>query len=301
MKKPQLRMDMETIDAGTDGYYAGLKIVTEYMEKCWNNFPFSNSQTQQRDTCIKTLYGRAILAMRSLEKLDSPSFMQTILAVYRSLFEVTVDLILIHYDKSTLSAEKMLVWAESEAIRGFEEIVEFYQQRGLAIPEKFRNRELSYKTQKIHIDELRKKYWPLNDPTKAKHPTRWTWDKDRHKKHETNFLWEIKQADELHGDKVKEEMDTSLEEIYFTDYRYLSWFVHSNVSSVWNRPPEYYHLECGQAFKKCAELGMLCTEITLNDFGLAAHNEDLKETLKKIKEQRALNVLQRIWAVQSKE
>lgn len=290
MRKTQVSMDMETINAGTEGFYTGLKIVSEYLTKCQEdliNPVLSTPESELRDRAIKTLYVRVVLLMQALERLNHFSFVQSSLSTTRSLLELVVDLILLHCDKTNLTAEKMNAFAELDKWHGSGKIVVFFTEKGLPVPDKYQIRELTYHTQSARIDNLKKQYW--ND----KNVRRWSGRK--------GILDDIKEADRLYGQSIIDEIDMSLEELYLAEYKFLSWSVHSNTDQFWDAIPQAYYLACGTAFDLSATLGMLCVKIVLNDFGLSAHIPGLKEKWDQIKEKRAINVLSRINSIDANE
>ncbi len=290
MSQNHLSMDLETINAATEGYFAGLKIVSEYLTKCQEdliNPVLSTSESELRDSAIKTLYVRAVLWVQALERLNHYSHVQSSLSATRSLLELVVDLILLHCDKTNLTAEKMNAFAELDKWRGCRNVVEFFTQKGLPIPDKYQIRELTYHTQDARMDSLKKQYW------NNKNVRRWSG--------RNGILEDIKEADRLYGQSITDEIGISLEELYLAQYKFLSWSVHSNTGQFWDAIPQAYYLACGTAFDLSATLGMLCVKIVLNDFGLSAHLPELGEKWDQIKERRAVNVLSRIQSINANE
>lgn len=160
-------------------------------------------------------------------------------------------------------------------------IVDFYDKKGIPVPDVYEAQKYLYENEKAVTDHIRRTLWPnKKDPRKAEHPKRWTGN--------GNLFDDIKTVDELFGSVVKDEIGLPLAEYYRTEYRKMNWQIHSGVSSFWNIPPQAYYLMCGFGFKVCADFGMLCTKIILTDFGFTVAIDDLSQKWKEIQNQRDL-------------
>jgi hypothetical protein len=69
---------------------------------------------------------------------------------------------------------------------------------------------------------------------------------------------------------IENEMGSSFEEYYRTEYRKINWRIHSGTNVFWNLPAEAYYLICRFGLKSSADLSMLSTKTVFLDF------EDLK-------------------------
>lgn len=273
-------MDIKKSEASAEGFYASTQIVSGYLTDRWNNLinpVLLKHETPNRDACIKSLYLRATAWLKTLTKMDHAVCAQATLAGYRSLIEIVVDLFLLHHDKTNGSGWKVYVWGLSEKLKGAEETLEYYSKNGIPLPEQFEPRRDFIKCEKVNIDNLRKILWPAKDPNKAVHPNRWT---------ERKLADDIKVVDSFYGAIIKDDLGVTLEELYCTQFRYLSWFVHSGTASVFDLPAEHYNLICGLSFKGSADLGMLCAKIVLTDFGLTDHLTGLKDEWARLSELR---------------
>lgn len=269
-------MELKKAEAIADGKFAGIQIVAGYMKDRWNNLIdpiLPNPQTGHRDACIKSLYLRALAWMQTLEKMNHAVCFQAVVSSNRSLLEIAVDLILLHHDKSNHSGWKMYCWGLSEKLKGCEETVSFYQDSNLELPDQYEPRRDFIQREKWNIEHFRKALWP----TKTGHPRRWTGQ---------DLKADIREADRLYGNLVKDELGVILSELYVTEFRQMSWQVHSGIAGVNNLPADTFNLLCGIAFMRSADLGMLSTKIVLNDFGLTAQLPKLRDEWDRLKEGR---------------
>ncbi len=273
-------MNLKESEAMAEGCYVSVQIVAKYMENCLNNLidpVLPNKQTGYRDDCIKSLYLRVLAWLQTLEKMNHAVCSQGVLSGTRSIFEIVVDLILLHQDKTEQSGLKMYWFSQSERLRSAEQTIEYYAKNNHPLPDHYEPRKSFYEQEAFMIKEMRGELWP-DGKGKGKHPNRWTGK---------TFPDDIQQADLFFEKQIRDHLGESLEEMYRTEYKYDSWFVHSGITSVWNLPPEHYNLTCGRSFLKSSDLGMLCVKIILKDFGLTAHLPNLDSEWARLKELRA--------------
>jgi hypothetical protein len=262
------------------GFFQGAQVVQHYMKDRYvliSEAEGKPEETGYKVGCMKRLWIRAYLWMETLAKLNDPLDFQAISIGNRALLEILVDLILLHPDKSHELAAKMFWWGESEKLKASEQIISFYADQGLTVPEEYEAQEVFYKTRKSIIESMRRAHWPQRKNA-TKHPDRWTGN--------SNLFQDIERADQLYGSVVKAEIGSTLVEYYRTQYRKMNWRIHSGVNSVLDPPAESFYLVCGFAFKWCADFAMLSTKITMTDFGLEASVADLELEWENIKRKR---------------
>lgn len=265
------------------GLFQGAQLVSQHMR---DRYPLIESviiksETGHRDAALKGLWMRAYAWLQTIGKLDDPLDFQAISVGNRALLEITVDLILLHHDKTNESGWRMFQWNVSEKMKASEQIVNFYNKQGLSVPDKYEAQESFYKNEKSIVDKIRVTLWPnKKNSSKPIHPERWTGN--------SNLFPDIEKADQLYGSVIKADIGSTLVEYYRTEYRKMNWRIHSGVASFWNQPPEAFNLVSGFGFKWCADFGMLCTKIVLNDFGFDVALECLKQEWANIKNQRDL-------------
>jgi hypothetical protein len=272
---------IEQTKAFATGLYQGTQVVADYMKDRWPtiNAVMTKADTGYRDACIKGLWSRAHAWMQTLVKLNDPLDFQAISVANRALLEITVDLILLHKDKTNGSGWKMHWWGESQKMKSSEQIIRYYQQNGLDVPEQFDAQVEFVRDSKSSIDIMRTALWPnKRDPNQPRHPKRWTGN--------PTLFEDIELADAFYGQQVKADLGSTLVEYYRTEYAKMNWRIHSGVAAFWNQPPEAFNLVAGFGFKWCADFGMLCTKIVLLDFGFGEVLDDLRQEWENLRHQR---------------
>lgn len=284
------KSEIEESKAFATGLFQGAQIVSFYMkDRCpLIRGVIIKSETGHRETCLKGLWMRAYAWMQTLEKLNSPLDFQAVSVANRALLEIAVDLVLLHHDKTNESGWRMFWWSLSEKLKASEQIVNFYTEQGLAVPDTYEAQETFYRDEKSIVESMRITLWPnKKNPSKAVHPDRWTGN--------SNLFPDIEKADELYGSVIKADIGSTLVEYYRTEYRKMNWRIHSGVAGFWNQPPASFNLVCGFALKCCADLGMLCTKIVLADFGFDETLEGLKQEWENIKRKRDFHYIEEMY------
>jgi hypothetical protein len=277
-------MDNETnpnTAALADAFYSAVQIVGEYMKECSGMIEGVRvkADTPHRDASIQGLWFRARAWMQSLEALNHTKHFQAISAANRALLEILVDLILLCHDKTNGAGWKIHQWGISERMKAAEQIVEFFADRTL--PEEFEPQKTFYKNEKGIVDHFRRNLWPYRkDPSKARHPSRWTGNAD--------LSVDIEAADAAYGAEIRSQLGIGLIEYYRTRYRKMNWQIHSGTAGFWDFPPAAFDLVVAFAFQDCADLAMLSTKIVLTDFGFGQAIPDLSERWKTVADKRVL-------------
>ncbi len=286
------QMDIEQSKAFATGLFQGAQIVAQYMKDRYPSISDAEgeSETGYKAGCMKRLWLRAYLWMQTLQRLNDPLDFQAISVGNRALLEILVDLILLHDDTSHELAAKMFWWGESEKLKASEQIVTFYTEKGLSVPDEFEAQEIFYKTKKTNIENMRKTLWP-DRKNPGKHPDRWTGT--------SNLFQDIERADQLFGSVVEAEIGSTLVEYYRTQYRKMNWRIHSGVASLGDQPAEAFYLICGFGFKWCADFAMLSTKITVADFGLSVDLGDLEQEWEGVKRKRDYVYIQELYRFHS--
>ncbi len=275
--------EIEESKAFATGLFQGAQLVSQYMK---DRYPLIEgviirSETGYRETALKGLWMRAYAWMQTIGKLNDPLDFQAISVGNRALLEITVDLVLLHHDKTNGSGWKMFQWNVSEKMKASEQIVNYYKEQGLSVPDTYEAQEIFYRDEKPIVDNIRVTLWPnKKNPSKPMHPDRWTGN--------SNLFPDIEQADQLYGPVIKADIGSSLVEYYRTEYRKMNWRIHSGVAGFWNQPPAAFNLVSGFGFKWCADFSMLCTKIILTDLGFDVALEGLKREWDNIKSHRDL-------------
>lgn len=243
-----------------EAQFQNVEIIFRFAEKYRDSIHsvFPRNELGYRDACIKGLWYRVYCWLESLTKLNSSAYFQAFAAANRGLFEITIDLALLHEDKTNSSGWKMWMWNLSEKLIGAEQLVEYFTNQNLPIPDAYNEQQEFINREKDMILHMRNQLWNTN-----KHPKRWTG--------KGNLFDELKDVDRILGNSVSELFEMSLVQYYRTEYRRMNWFIHSGVSSFWNLPQTAYPNLSIFLLKGCANFGLLSTHIVLKDFGLDEH------------------------------
>jgi len=128
---------IEQTKAFATGLYQGAQVVADYVKERWRLIEgvLPKSQTGHRDACMKGLYARVLAWMQTIVKLNDPLDFQALSIANRALLEITVDLILLHQDKTNSSGWRMHWWGESQKMKSAEQIIRYYESNGLPVPE----------------------------------------------------------------------------------------------------------------------------------------------------------------------
>jgi hypothetical protein len=117
---------------------------------------------------------RVLFWLKTLSRLDEPSDYQAAGASTRACLEVAIDLVLLRHD-STNDFAKMVAWEKSAKVHVAKKLVDYLAETGKPVPPRLVDKEKHYRTQLANVTALRRRYWPnKKDPTKARHPSRWT-------------------------------------------------------------------------------------------------------------------------------
>jgi hypothetical protein len=265
-----------------DAFYAAVQIVAAHMKEHSEKIVtvFCKDETGHRDAAMKGLWLRARAWMQSLEALNNTRHVQAISTANRALLEITVDLILLHHDKTNGLGWKLYQFGMSERMRAAEQLVGFYKEKGKAVPNKHLEVGEYFNREKRLVDDMRRNLWPnKKNPAKAEHPSRWTGSSD--------LSVDIKRADKLFAAEIQKQLGCGLLEYYRTRYRQMNWQIHSGLAGFWNLPPESFDIIAAFALKDCADLAFLCTKIVLTDFGFHVALPNLPEEWDALAEKRA--------------
>lgn len=151
--------------------FQNVEIVFKFADKHLDviNSVFPRSEFGFRDSCIKGLWYRVYCWLESLTKLNSPKDYQAFAAANRGLFEITVDLALLHNDKTNSSGWKMWWWNLSEKLEGAEKLVKYFDELKLKIPDVYSEQQEFINREKHFVLHMRNQLWGIN-----KHPQRWS-------------------------------------------------------------------------------------------------------------------------------
>ena len=202
----------------------------------------------KRIAYIHALFIRAKNWMKSVSKLNQPSDFQPLAAATRALFELNIDMAILHHDANGEWAEKIEAWENSARYKHGECIARYYERKKQPLPEQYADTGAFLNRERDKIEAARLKFWPVKDkPGKGKHPDQWS---------HQNLLAAAIYADEKHG--------TELEEFYETKYRFLCMNVHgSTLAGIKGFGQDGLNRVCSQSLLACSEFGMEISKLAL--------------------------------------
>lgn len=277
--------EIEESKAFAAAHYRGAEIVAHYMKERFSLIEgaLTSSRVGHRESCLKGLWMRACAWMNTLARLNDPLDFQAVSVGNRALLEIAVDLVLLHNDKTNGPGWKMHWWGLSEKLKASEQIIRFYKDKGLPVPDQYEAQEIFLRDESAIVTRMRSTLWP-NRKNPSQHPPRWTGN--------GNLGDDIFEADRLYGPTIEEDLGSTFEEFYRTEYRKMNWRIHSGTAGFWNQPPQAFLLICGFGYKWGADLSMLSTKILLKDFGYVGVLQGLEAEWENINLQRNLAYLE---------
>ncbi|MGI8787444.1 MAG: hypothetical protein ACR2HG_06775 [Pyrinomonadaceae bacterium] len=261
---------IEKCEALAQTYFQNIQLVYEFAENHKHTIMsvISKPDTNYRDDCIKGLWSRIYFWLYSLSRLNATRDFQAFGSANRAILEITIDLVLLHQDKSNSSGWKMYWWSRSEKLQGAEQVIKFFIEANIDIPNIYTEQQNFIKREQPMISHMRKMLW------NGKHPKRWTGNR---------YLSEdVKNADVFWGGKFLEVLNKTLLEYFQTEYKKMNWYVHSGVASFWDLPKESFPIISAFFLKGCSDFASLSTQIVIKDFGLSEHLPNYKQELEKL-------------------
>jgi len=235
-----------------------LSLVAFYMNELHERLLalplFMNHDREKR---ILALYQRSLAWIRTLTVLDKTTYLQAIVASTRALLETTIDIVLMHHDKTTNSSEKMEAWEESGKLKAAQALISYFRRSKKPIPDLY-SQLVSFvdKNQSIILNE-RNIHWPC---TKGKHPERWTGS--------SSLLDDIRIVDKSEKSIFEIELGFCLEEFYEAMFRPLCWNIHgSALGGIRGLNANGFHSIICTSYKWSSDLSMLGAKYVIAEIG----------------------------------
>jgi hypothetical protein len=190
---------------------------------------------------------RVIAWTNTLSKLDEPSDFQAGVVATRTLFEVSVDLTLMHFDPVGSPCAKLEAWEESCKLEAARKIEGHYRRLGASPSARHAPHLRFLIAERSRVEALRATYW------NGKHRLRWTG---------TDLGVDARKASQLFpsGDFAA---------FYETRYPEICWNTHgSGLGGVRNIRPEHFAGLSMLAFQECIHFALVTAEVALRQFGL---------------------------------
>jgi Family of unknown function (DUF5677) len=205
----------------------------------------------QRERAVMTLLYRAIGYLASIRKLNSAMHVQTVSSSTRSLFEIGVDLELLHHDGTDDSVQRLEAFTKVERYRVAQKSVDYFADHPL--PDDYtidvQRALVTNPTQQAEIERLIILYWGRNRAGKLNWPKHWSRFADTRARARTvGGVWEQR---------------------YVRHYYTLSWQIHAGLTGVADLPRRTFDGFSALAHKLATEVILDCFEILGSELHLA--------------------------------
>ncbi len=142
-----------------------LEAVGEYLEQ--DVRPIADRAVSADTVTVIGLFTRALAWTRTLRILRSPEHVQAATAGARALFEICVDLALLHHERTSFPVAMMELWEDSAKLDTAEKVATFY---GNNAPSPLQEARLAFRQSAEIVIARRKALWGIRE-----HPRqRWT-------------------------------------------------------------------------------------------------------------------------------
>ena len=262
----------------------GAEEVNQLLVRCFDTVRIlepSTSPAPDRAYCLKTLWIRAALWMRTVAKLDHPVHIQAMSIANRAMVEFAVDMLLIAVDKTNESGRRLRIWSESERIKHFENVVAHYKRKDQPVPAQFTQSEAAHLVERDAINKERVSLWATaKNPERPRHPERWTMN---------NLFEDMERLDscEVARPIIEMSIRMKLADYYREEMKPINWSIHSGVVGLWKDDDLailYYFM--GTAAMWCADFAILCTLVFFKNFKTHISLKELCDTLSAINRRR---------------
>ena len=258
--------------------YRWLVRVATYAENVHREQIEKQLNPSPRETCLRGLFLRAALGLRTMKKLEQPSDLQALAACTRSLVEISVDMLLVHEDKGSACSERMEAWQESAKLKAAMLLVEHFRSQNREVPSEYKPQADFVDNKKSEIEKKRIGLWTfytrgtnrdsqtstIDEKTierwKRQHPQRWT---------NRSLRDDMKIVDEHRRDWLLKVFGLTLTEFYRAELSWINWYVHgSTLTGINNISDETFTRLCARCYEVSAYLGMICAHIIQSDYRL---------------------------------
>jgi len=174
----------------------------------------------ERKRVVGESFERATAWVMSLAVLNRPVDIQAIHAATRSLFEIAVDMVILHNDTSDKSAELLTLWEDSQRLKAAEEYVRYLKRAKGRIPAPAYVRLADFaQSAAPKIEAHRREKWN----GRSTHRERWRSD--------GSLLDDVFVADANRCECWKQK-DSSFEEVYAERMNTLNWLTHGSGNTA---------------------------------------------------------------------
>lgn len=193
------------------------------------------------------LFLRALAWLRTLRKLDHPGDFQAVIVASRTIFEIAIDVTIMHFDPLNPHA-KLVAWEQSAKLKSALQVQRFFTEEGKVPSARFAPQLRFIDTDTSRIEALRSQYWPSDDG-KGRHPKmRWTGrDLSRDARAATKLFPEGEFA-----------------EFYETRYPQICWSTHgSGLAGIRFLSEADFPTLSSSAFGECVHFALVTAKVVL--------------------------------------
>jgi hypothetical protein len=234
-----------------DAHHFGCRVVADFIDQ----------QVRPRidaaaaaDPTLMHLAGillRVVGWLRTIQKLNEPADFQAAAAGARTIFEISIDLTLLEFDKTQHTFEKLHAWERSAKFRHAAAVARHYDGKPGPLPGEVATMIGFAKRWAPAIEADRVRRWP-DKKGKGRHPDRWTGHDLRH--------------DAIEADKLAHR---GFVEFYASRYQQICWYVHgSGLTGVANINEEMFPALTLIAFDAIGQFAIVAAEMAVR---LAGH------------------------------
>ncbi|MDE2104562.1 MAG: hypothetical protein KGL39_45425 [Patescibacteria group bacterium] len=192
-------------------------------------------------------YSRTATWLASVEKMTASTDLQAVSVAARSLFEILVDLVLLHHAPAEFPVERVFGWERSAVMKQAERVARYYKGRPVPAPYAGWLTLLSG-SEPARIRANRAAWWS------GEHPARWT------------GLGRGLEADAKRADELRPEL--GLLEFYEMNYAMLCWVSHgSGLASLRTGNPEIIPTTCAVRLVMVHNLGVQAAQLVMEELG----------------------------------
>ncbi|MCK4628751.1 MAG: hypothetical protein KAT56_07080, partial [Sedimentisphaerales bacterium] len=110
---------------GADAFYCGTEQIHDFSQKVIIPVLKGQLNLNDRDKAIVGTYFRAHLCLSSMVRLNEFQYIQQVVSSARTIFELLVDLKILHNDKSDESTKKFHAFPQIAKYKSAEQMVQF--------------------------------------------------------------------------------------------------------------------------------------------------------------------------------
>jgi hypothetical protein len=209
------------------------------------------ANTSDADATVHGAVLRVMAWMTSMGRLNDPVYFQVSLAGVRAIFEIAIDLALLHHDRANHTSAKIIAWERSALLAAAEKTARYYERSGKPVADEHEERLRFVEREGDRIRLLRRTTWPGRRDAES-HPMRWT-------------------GRNLGDDARRAAAFGSYGFDAFYDLRYAEWCwgTHgSGLAGIRPIPAESFPGLAAFALHESARLALVAATLALNYFGL---------------------------------